>query len=258
MGRYSEGMEGAALGAICDSTEKSIWIGGGSAWLGVYRANRELPPPSDVPDYLQHKAEILAKVPTQESTGVEMIVGCGYPGLWAAVYGRFETNDDLPLHPKTGERLGFGHLGIWPTQLVSPSAGFWCLVPPDKYQAVIRDISDREEQGRLALWRALKAELQRPNGTKYFDASVKGRLFPKVRGFVVSTDLQDPARVIEVAVLDSLTPEATLRLDRPLSSLLEPGTRIEFDGVAVEFTLKPYRIVFDVARAELRIGWQKE
>jgi hypothetical protein len=249
VGKYGSWMEGAELQGVCDSMPRSIWLG--------YDASRDLPPPSKVPDYLQHKAKVIAKLPEQERVGVDMIVGCYYSGLWVAVFGRFETDDSRPIDRRAGERIGFGHLAGWRTQLVYPSAGFWCLVSPDKHEAVVREMRDRDVRARVALWTNLKTELQSPAGSAYFDASFKGRPIRAVQGMVVSTDAKEHPRVIEVSVLDTFAPEARLVLDKPLNRPLEPGTKIQFDGVAVAFSPNPYRIVFDVAEAELEIGLEK-
>jgi hypothetical protein len=249
VGKYGSWMEGAALEGACDSTPGSIWLG--------YDASRELPPPSEVPDYLPYKARVIAKLPEQERVGVEMVVGCNYSGLWAAVFGRFETDDSRPVDRRTGERVGFGHMANWRTQLAYPSAGFWCLVPPDKREAVTREMRDREVRARVAAWRNLKTELQNPAGSAYFDASVKGRVIRAVQGVVVSTDAKEHPGVIEISVLDTFTPEARLVLDKPLNRPLEPGTKIQFDGVAAAFSPNPYRIVFEVTQAELDVGLEK-
>jgi len=242
-------MEGAALEGICDSTPRSIWLG--------YDESRELSPPSDVPDYLQHKARVIAKLPEEERVGVDVVIGCYHSGLWAAIFGRFETDDSHSIDHRTGERIGFGHMAGWRTQLVYPGAGFWCLAPPDKREAILREMADRDARTRVAIWRNLKSLLQGSAGPAFFEASVKGRIIQAVQGVVISADPKEHARVIEVSVLDTLTPEARLVLDKPLNKTLVPGMKIQFDGVAIAFSAEPYRIIFDVTQASLNFALEK-
>lgn len=244
LGHYRSWAEGVVLEETCNGTPQSIW-------LDYYKPG-ELPP-LDVPDYLQHKATIIGKLPAQESLEVDILVDCQYSGLWAAIFGRFATNQSLPINPRTGKKIGFGHLEGWQTQLTYSSAGFWCLVPSVKRDAVAQEMTDRDERARVSIWRHLRAVLEGPEGPTYFDTSVQGRIIQAVQGFVVSTDSEEHPKLIDVSVTDTITPEARLVLNKPLNTPVQPGMKIKFDGTAVDFSRSPYRIVFDVVSTAVAV-----
>lgn len=252
VGEFWSWMEGSALDSTCSSElviQGHKWSN--SIWLGNDET-REAPPPSHRPNYRKYEARILATLPKRDMTKLKVIADCGYSGVSAAVFGRFETKDSYPVIHQTMQ-IGFGHLGMYPAQLVWPKGGFWCLVPPDKLPALLElDRVDREKR-RIALWRNIKAELQSSGGRAFFDAHMKGFLLPPLRGTVISTDVPArPSRII-LAISDAITAEAALNLDQRLKGSLLPGTEIEFEGVAVALTQEPFMMKLDVARSKLKV-----
>jgi hypothetical protein len=112
---------------------------------------------------------------------------------------------------------------------------------------------------QLAFWMLLKQALTAPTGDDYFNSGVKGALLPPadqppLKGFVIS---QEPARAPKTVVLgmtNSANPEVTIEFEEPLPTRADPGTTIEFRGVAKAFTREPFMLTFDVERDNLT-GW---
>jgi hypothetical protein len=112
---------------------------------------------------------------------------------------------------------------------------------------------------QLAFWLRLKQALTGPTGDDYFNGGVKGALIPPedqppLKGFVIS---QEPARAPKKVVLGMSNPtnsEVTIELENPLPGPAEPGTPIEFRGVAKALTKEPFMLTFDVERENLK-GW---
>jgi hypothetical protein len=251
VGKYGFWEEGVVLEGECPS---KLVTGGyewpNSIWLG-YDAQPVIAPPSNPPEYRQYETRVLEKLPVLEGTELHVVAGCSYSGVWAAVYGRFETKDAFPVNRQTGVQRGFGHLSGFPAQLVWPEKGFWCLVPADKLPALAELDTLRRENGKLALWRNIKAELQRSGGLGYFEAHMRGRLLPSMKGTVTSTNSSARPSLITVAISDSTTPEATLRFDPPLTEGLLLGAEIDFEGVAVACILDPFMMTLNVDASNL-------
>jgi len=109
----------------------------------------------------------------------------------------------------------------------------------------------RQNQG-LELWVSVKEQLTK-SGADYFEAGMKGALMPQFRGIVLSSS---PASRPEVLVLSisGEGPEATLKLDRPLEHPIHPGTKVDFEGVAIEFLQNPFMVTFEVTAKRLTLN----
>lgn len=126
-----------------------------------------------------------------------------------------------------------------------------------KSQAEI-EIAKAEELKRtnpgLALWKTLRNELMGPNGQQFFEANMKGAKVPggaenvqKFRGTLVAAKPAVRPTELTVAVMDPGTPEATLKLEKPLPGKPVTGSEIEFEGVPESYTREPFMITFDQA-----------
>lgn len=112
---------------------------------------------------------------------------------------------------------------------------------------------------QLAFWVRLKSALQDATGDQYFDAGMKGALVPPegqpaLKGKVLSQEPAKGAKKVVLAMSDSTTPEATLTLDAALPGTAEPGTEIEFRGVASSYAKQPFMVNFDVEKKNVT-GW---
>jgi tetratricopeptide (TPR) repeat protein len=117
----------------------------------------------------------------------------------------------------------------------------------------------------LAFWLNLKGALEAQDGQNYFDSGVKGALIPPegqpaLKGTVISQEPAKAPRTIVVALGNATTPDATLKIVSEDGTAVamprpaEPGTVIEFRGVATSFTKEPFMVNFDVERKNLS-GW---
>ncbi len=113
----------------------------------------------------------------------------------------------------------------------------------------------------LALWLNVRSELTGPNGPQYWEGSVKGAGLPggasgvtKFKGKLVSQSPAKNPKELVLAISDASTPEVTLKLDEAMAGAAEPGTEIEFEGVASAFTKDPFMLTFDVDKAKVA-GW---
>jgi tetratricopeptide (TPR) repeat protein len=120
----------------------------------------------------------------------------------------------------------------------------------------------KSENPSLALWLSIKEQLTAENGQQYFESSMKNALLPggaggitKFEGTLVSHDPATRPKELVLAISDATTPEVTLRLESPLPGKADPGTKISFEGAALEFTKEPFMVIFAVEDASKIEGW---
>ncbi|HSB14369.1 MAG TPA: hypothetical protein VLE22_07910 [Bryobacteraceae bacterium] len=113
----------------------------------------------------------------------------------------------------------------------------------------------------LALWLNVRSELTGANGPQYWEGQVKGAGLPggvsgvsKFKGKLVSHAPAKNPKELVLAISDASTPEVTLKLDEAMAGAADPGTEIEFEGVAAEFSKDPFMLTFDVEKAKVS-GW---
>ena len=112
------------------------------------------------------------------------------------------------------------------------------------------------------LWSSIKSGLTAPDGQEYFDSSFKGALVPGgasglwyLTGTLLSAEPKDQPRVLVLAISDRSTPEVTLTFkdskwnDSQIAGPLNPGSQIQFEGVAISFTKEPFMVTFAVSTA---------
>ncbi len=121
----------------------------------------------------------------------------------------------------------------------------------------------RESNPMMALWMSIKKELAAPNGEQYFNDTVKDAHLPggamnvqKFKGWVIShKPAKNPTEIV-LGIADQSTPEVTLKMEKPLYlGAAEPGTVLEFQGVASAFTRDPFNLVFEIEKKEDISGW---
>lgn len=111
----------------------------------------------------------------------------------------------------------------------------------------------------LALWMRLKSALTAEEGVQYFETSMKNALVPPedqpaFTGHVISQDGARAARSVVLGISDPNTPEVTLKFETPLPGTPEPGTTIQFRGVASEFSKEPFMVTFEAEKKNIT-GW---
>ena len=123
-----------------------------------------------------------------------------------------------------------------------------------------------EASQALQLWSVIKRALMAPDGQKYFESDIKNAWVPggadgvdRLRGTVISVKPQDRPSSVIVAISDRITPEVTLQIKdarwqaTQSKAEIKPGTEIEFEGVPVAFTRKPFMLTFVVQPDKLAL-----
>jgi hypothetical protein len=113
------------------------------------------------------------------------------------------------------------------------------------------------EARQRELWNAVKTALLSDQGPQYFANSIHHSLLPPLKGTVVAASPPDNPNTIVLALSDDSTPEVTLELierepvrrgDRRPASLrrrVDAGDEIEFSGIGVKFSRRPFMLTFD-------------
>jgi len=133
------------------------------------------------------------------------------------------------------------------------------LPPPDFKIPSVKEIAEAklkqeaEEAAKdplAATWKRLYEALTAPDGQQYFDSGVKDAEVPELRGYVVS----HTSKSIVLALSDKTTPQVTLELETPIAGKAEPGTAIEFTGVAKTMTQQPFMLTMETDKSKIK-GW---
>ena len=114
-----------------------------------------------------------------------------------------------------------------------------------------KDEAFKKSNPQLALWMSIKNQLTAADGQQYFDSQLKGAGVPKLRATVISASPATNSKEIVVALADTKTPEATLKLDEALVGKPETGGIIEFQGVPAAFVKDPFMLTFDVDKDKI-------
>jgi hypothetical protein len=108
---------------------------------------------------------------------------------------------------------------------------------------------------QTALWVGLKKQLSGPDGEEYFNANVKDAALPTLKGTLVSALINEGVSRVVLKMPESSEPDVTLVVHNGSAKLkAKPtaGSIIEFEGVAVTFSTRPFMLTFDVDVGNLR------
>lgn len=133
-----------------------------------------------------------------------------------------------------------------------PPAGF-------KIKNVNEIQAEKEEQlakdnPQLALWKNMKDALIAANGEQYWESGLKGSEPPKMRGKIVSTKPETRPKEVLLDMDGDKVPDVTLKFETALPGKADPGTEIQFVGVASSYTKEPFMITFDTEKEKIE-GW---
>lgn len=127
-------------------------------------------------------------------------------------------------------------------------------------EIAIRKMTEfRKSKPQLAFWYELKKELTGDNGETYFRDGMKGAALPgkqsiegvefsKLKGYVV--EIKGGNKEVVIKTEETGAPEITLKLDGPVK-VADPGTVVEFEGVAQAFVKDPFMLTFECERANV-------
>ena len=125
-----------------------------------------------------------------------------------------------------------------------------------KQQGMIEELEElKKTNPQLAIWVQMKQALTATDGMNYFEM-VKGTELPKFKGKVVSMDPPTNPKKIVVGISDASAAELTIEIEEKgfLPGKVEPGTELEFQGVAKEFVADPFNLMV-TAEKEKITGW---
>src|SRR5439155_16393290 len=98
------------------------------------------------------------------------------------------------------------------------------------------------------LWLQIKEALL-TRGLIYFTENMQGALIPEMSGTLIYQN--GPDLVLNMSGGD--VPEVTLRLETRVAGYLQPGSRVLFTGVPVDFSPVPFTVVMQAKKDEIRL-----
>ncbi len=138
-----------------------------------------------------------------------------------------------------------------------PPEGFKILSSDEVAAAKLQAL--QQSSPSLALWVTIKGQLTSDGGDAYFSGSMKDALVPPegqvaFKGKVISQEPATKPKTVKLSIEDGKTPDATLVFETPMARPADPGTVLDFRGVATSFTKQPFMVTFDVDKKNLT-GW---
>lgn len=151
-----------------------------------------------------------------------------------------------------------------------PPADFYIKSDVDlEKEAFDKEEKLRKENPALALWIGLRKATTAADGQNYWDSGVKQTLIPpdnlvegeeakphyfKAKFIRLEPETKPTMMIVAIEDQDGKVADATLKFDNPITGTVEPGTIIEFRGVADTFTKEPYTMTLLVDGADVK-GW---
>jgi len=234
VGKRTQTGDGAWLAAACPAkliVNGLVWAN--QVWLSSTSIENDAPRPSMPHDFKWDDESVIRKL--HEVRRATRLRAVDRENEWTAVFGRLETT--LPLQPPS-----FGRVGAFPAQIVRPDDGI------------------HEWSAANSLWASIKASLTAVDGAEYFETNMKGALIPggaggvsRFRGTVVSSTPAEWPKTIVLALSGDGKPDVHLKLNEPWNVDVQPGTTVEFEGVAVEFTRMPFTVTFEVTASQVAV-----
>lgn len=145
-------------------------------------------------------------------------------------------------------------------------------MPPDGFYiktateiATEKENEFKKSNPQLAFWLGIRKELAGENGAAFFE-TMKGAHIPgtidgadgvkytKLKGKLISHKPAVNPKELVLGLEDATNADVTLKLETPLRGRADPGTEIQFEGVAQAFTKDPFNLVFEVEPDKI-IGW---
>jgi tetratricopeptide (TPR) repeat protein len=124
-----------------------------------------------------------------------------------------------------------------------------------------KDEDFKKSNPMLALFQSVVDALKAPNGTQYFEGSVKGAGLPggangvaKFKGKLIEAVPAKNPKQLKVAVANPEVADVTLVFEEPLTGSAPKGTELEFEGVGTTFTAEPFNLTMEVENDKL-VGW---
>lgn len=147
-------------------------------------------------------------------------------------------------------------------------------MPPEGFKirtateiALEKENEFKKNNPQLAYWMTIKKELTAPEGQKFFEEHVKGAALPgkiegteltKFKGRLVkhspAVNPKELVLIMDPSQQVGTEGEVTLKLDMAMRGKADPGTELEFEGLAESFTREPFMLTFEAEKDKVK-GW---
>jgi hypothetical protein len=221
--QWQRGNFGPAAEIFSSCLKKEPGNGEISSWLGiVYGLDN-----NKQPQALWQLARALAKdLPTPISDDQRRQVSAMLDTVYVSYHGSPEGLDQL-------RKLAAGS--------VFPPAGF-TIDPATVVNARRAEAELSQTNPQLAAWLAMRRQLEDANGDKYFASDLQGKPLAQLSGTVLHAVPPRAPKEITLAVTDAATPEVTLKLTVPATSVVHPGVKVTFQGNGDSYTKSPFTL----------------
>jgi tetratricopeptide (TPR) repeat protein len=106
----------------------------------------------------------------------------------------------------------------------------------------------------LATWLGMRKQLDSPDGDKYFAETLRPSRLPRLKGTVIRCSPAKKPTEIVLGMSNAVTEEVVLKVATAFAREADPGTEIEFEGVADSFTKAPFQLTV-MAEKDKITGW---
>jgi len=106
----------------------------------------------------------------------------------------------------------------------------------------------------LATWLGMRKQLDSPDGDKYFAETLRPSRLPRLKGTVIRCSPAKKPTEIVLGMSNAVTEEIVLKVATAFAREADPGTEIEFEGVADSFTKAPFQLTV-MAEKDKITGW---
>jgi tetratricopeptide (TPR) repeat protein len=106
----------------------------------------------------------------------------------------------------------------------------------------------------LATWTNMRRQLDGADGEKYFADTLRPTRLPRLKGTVIRCSPAKKPTEIVLGMSNAVTEEVLLKVASPFARDADPGTEIEFEGVADSFTKSPFQLTV-MAEKDKITGW---
>jgi hypothetical protein len=125
----------------------------------------------------------------------------------------------------------------------------------EKIAAAKEDVFVRDHP-ELALWMKIRTALSQPDGEQYFASDLKDADVPQLVGKLIEAKPACRPRELLVAIplpdgTSQSVAELQLKLDKPLTGRLTPGTDLRWQGVPSAFTSQPFLLTMQTEATKI-------
>ena len=107
---------------------------------------------------------------------------------------------------------------------------------------------------QLAAWVRIRQKLESADGDQYFASDLQNKPIATLKGTLIKADPPNQPKELTIGILDPAQPEIVVRLSNPLPNAADPGTVLEFQGVADSVAKSPFSLTILAEPSQIS-GW---